>query len=257
VVDVCCDHEDSRRALAGDEVAPAEEQAPDAVPTFAIFFDYFFTIGAPVLVPFEDCDSVVYTTILNAMDFKTGAFKLVNNPIEWAGCICARENIAVHEQPPDKVLVLPAAAKASYLQIEDAVFLEQCTYLVEESLVVLDTNVLRHLKASDSIIFFRRRDFAIVFADPGYAVLYSLTLGSILRPINLFLGQRDACGMRFEVLCSMTDESAPSAANIQVLCLRFQLHIFAYGVHFTLLCLLKRFLLGIYKHSRGINHHIA
>lgn len=44
---------------------------------------------------------------INVLHLEASAFELVDDPAEGAGGVGAREDIFVHEETPDEILVLP------------------------------------------------------------------------------------------------------------------------------------------------------
>lgn len=61
---------------------------------------------------------------VNALDLETSTLKLVNDPAKRGGGISARENIFVHEQTPDQVLILPCLSQTSNLEKEDTIVIQ-------------------------------------------------------------------------------------------------------------------------------------
>ena len=107
----------------GNDSGPSQKEHPYAVPALPIGSDDLVFVGHPVLVPAPDGSGIVDTKNVDILDLKaiilelkssqqydtserTGA-NLANDPVQSARGISTREDIFVHEQAPDEVLVLP------------------------------------------------------------------------------------------------------------------------------------------------------
>ena len=67
-------------------------------------------------------------------------------PTKRAAGISTREDVLVHEQTPDQILVLPALTETGNLKDEETIIVEQVVDLLQESLVSPDADVLSHLE---------------------------------------------------------------------------------------------------------------
>jgi hypothetical protein len=54
---------------------------------------------------------------------------LSDNPVQSTACISARENVFVHKEAPDEILVLPYRADTSDLKEENTVIIEEVVNL--------------------------------------------------------------------------------------------------------------------------------
>lgn len=70
------------------------------------------------MVPGQNCDSVMGSTVFNGVDFKSSSLELFDVPSKRTGGIGTGEDVFVHEKSPHKVFVLPSSSKSSDLEIE-------------------------------------------------------------------------------------------------------------------------------------------
>lgn len=79
---------------------------------------------------------------------------LADNPVQSARSISTGEDIFVHEQAPDKVLVLPDGADTGNLEEENTIVVEEVVNLAQELTITSDTDMLQAL-ASVSLLLQR------------------------------------------------------------------------------------------------------
>ena len=128
--------------VPSDDGRIREEEDPDPIPALAVRLDHFLPVPDPVLVPPPDCRRVVHTEHVDVLHLEPGRLDLGHDPPERARRVRAREDVLVHEQAPDEVLVLPRRAEARDLEQENAVVVEQVVHLVQEDVVPTDADVL-------------------------------------------------------------------------------------------------------------------
>jgi hypothetical protein len=134
--------ENGGTALTRSNDGRGQEVRPDTEPAFSIFLDNLILVGEPVLVPTPESSRVVDTKNINVLDFKSDRLDLVDNPTKGATCIGTREDILVHEQTPDEILILPRGTEASNLKDEDTIVIEEVIDLAHERVVATNTDML-------------------------------------------------------------------------------------------------------------------
>lgn len=189
-----------RRALSGDDRAVCEEVLPDLkvkirqlwsrnlgvakksiaaypVPSHAVLANDLIPVADPVSVPSPQCSRVVHADGIEALDFEASTLELVDEEAEWSGSVSAREDVLVHEQTPDQILVLPRLTETSDLQKEDSIIVEHVVDLREESTKVANTNVLSHFETGNLLVAtFRNRNVAVVHAENAALLLWDSDL---------------------------------------------------------------------------------
>lgn len=211
------DLEEGSASLPGDDGGPGEEEDPDAVPAVTIGSDNLVLVRDPVLVPVPDGGRVVNTEDVNVLDLKAVIFELTNDPVESAACIGTREDIFVHEQTPDEILVLPDGADTSDLEDEDTIVVEEIIDLTQELTIATDTDVFSHLerdnlvKGTWSIL-----DITEVLAEnASLGGVNTVGLDAGVSEGGLLAGEGNAGSVDTVVLGSKGDEGTPSASNVQ------------------------------------------
>lgn len=179
-----------------------KEEDPDAVPPLAVRLEDLLLVGHPVLVPAEDSCRVVDTKHIDVLDFEASGLDLADNPTKRARRIRTREDVLVHEETPDEVLVLPVWAQASDLEQEDTVVVEKVVDLAEERLVAADTDVLSHLKRHDlGVRATAAGDVAVVEAEDTRARgVATVLLDTVVAELGLLLRDSDASDVAAVVL---------------------------------------------------------
>lgn len=183
-------------------------------------------------------DSVMDSTVFNSVKFKSLSFKLVGDPVEWAGGISTGEDVAVHEESPDEVLEMPDSSETGDLEVEDSLLLEEKFNLGKELGVVLDSDVLAHLKTGDDVVLVGGWDISVVHAEEVNLIRNSVFLGGFFPPNNLLLGEGDSSGGGSVVLGGVADEGSPTASDIEVLLSLLHLGVLADEVQLSGLSLL-------------------
>ena len=89
---------------------------------------------------------------VDASDLKPGAFQLIDDKAQGRTGICPREDVLVHKQAPDEVLILPRFAYPCNLQEENTIVIKHIIDLRKEAGEVPDANMLRHLETGDLLI---------------------------------------------------------------------------------------------------------
>ena len=93
-------------------------------PPFPILGFNLVPIRHPISIPPPQRRRIVNPNRVDAFDLEPRAFQFIDEPAQRARRVGSGEDVLVHEEPPDQVLVLPAFADAGDLQEEDAVVVE-------------------------------------------------------------------------------------------------------------------------------------
>lgn len=153
---------------------------------------------------------------VNALDLEAGALELVDNPAKRGGRVGAGEDVLVHEQTPDQILVLPRLAQTGDLQEEDTVIIQHVVHLHQELLEVPHTDVLSHLQASDLLVAAGNPGrITVVQAQNAALRLVNASLAqSVVAPFGLVAAQGDTRRVRTVVHRGVLDQRAPTAAQV-------------------------------------------
>lgn len=103
-----------------------------AEPSLAVLGLDLVAVTHPVPVPAPESGRVVNTDGVNSLDLETGGLKAVHDKAKRGTGIGTGEDVLVHEQTPDEVLVLPRLADTSDLQEEDTIVVEHVVNLAQE-----------------------------------------------------------------------------------------------------------------------------
>lgn len=79
---------------------------------------------------------------IDILYLEPSTLELSNDPSKGTRCVSAREDVFVHEEAPNEVLVLPGGTDTSDLENKDAVVVEEVIDLAEEGTIAADTDVL-------------------------------------------------------------------------------------------------------------------
>ena len=154
---------------------------------------------------------------IDPLDLEPGAFQLVHEPAQRRRRVRAGEDVLVHEEAPNQILVLPAFADAGDLQEEDAVVVEHVVDLFEEGGEVLDADVLGHFEAGDFIVAAGRDgDVAVVHAeDPALAFLDAGFSQGIVAPCCLVSSEGDSRRVGSVGGAGVFGERSPTTADVK------------------------------------------
>jgi len=213
---------------------------------------------------------------IDALNFETSALKFINEPTKRGRSISTREDIFVHEKPPDKVLLkpmsvifehpkqenfyylkLPRLSQTSDLQEEDSIILEHVVDLTQEGSKVSDTNVFGHFQASNLIIpSSGDRGIAVIHAQNlRLRFLNSIAAEARVPPCGLVAAKSDTGNVGAIVPGSETSESAPSAAKVEHTITILEINFLANDLEFVVLELFERFLLvDVGNNTRSVDH---
>ena len=87
-------------------------------------------VGHPIPVPSPQRRGVVHANGVDALDLEPGAFQPVDEPAQRRRRVRPGEDVLVHKEAPDQILVLPAFPDAGDLQEEDAVVVQHVVDLL-------------------------------------------------------------------------------------------------------------------------------
>lgn len=194
---------------------------------------------------------------VNALDLEASALQLVNDPAERSRSISTREDIFVHEETPDEILILPSLSETSDLEEEDTIVIKHVVNLGDESREVTDTDVLGHLKTGDLVVAALRDGNVTVVHAQNLALLLgdaNLAHGAV-APGGLVATKSDASNLGAVVLAGETGESAPAAANVQQSLVLLELNLLTDNGQLVVLELLQSLLrVDVRDNTRGVDH---
>lgn len=151
---------------------------------------------------------------VNGLNFKTSTFKPINDKAKRRTSIRTGENILVHEQAPDQILVLPRLAEPGNLQEENTVVVQHVADLGEEGGQVAHADVLGHLETGDLVVA-AGHDGGVTVVAADDAALGFLDAGleeGVVAPFGLVAAESDAGDVAAVVHAGIFGESAPAAA---------------------------------------------
>lgn len=188
-----------------------------SVPAVAVLGLDLVGVAQPVAVPVPQGRRVVHTDGVDSLDLKTSSLETVDNEAQGSARVGAGEDVLVHEQTPDEILVLPGLAETSDLQEEDSIVVEHIVDLRQESGEVAHTDVLGHLQAGDlavaarhagSITVVRAQNTALLIGDASVAQ-------TLVAPSSLVTAEGDTGDMGAIVNGSVLSQRAPATAEVQ------------------------------------------
>lgn len=194
---------------------------------------------------------------ITVLDLEAGALKLVNKPAQRSRGVSTWEDVFVHEQTPDEILVLPRLAETSNLQVENTIILQHVVDLLQELAKVTDTDVLSHLQTGDLVVAALRhwgvsvvhtQDVALFLGDADLAK-------GIVAPCSLVPSEGDTSSLGAVVDTGETGERAPAAAEIEKLLARLQADLLAHNSQLVVLQLLQSlFLVDVGDNTGSVDH---
>ena len=194
---------------------------------------------------------------VNRLALEPSALKAVEVKAEWGRCISSWEDVSVHEETPDEVLILPRLAEARNLQEEDSVVIEHIVNLSEERLEVTDTNVLSHLKAGDLVVAAGWNwDITVIHAQDSALLLWNASSAEAsVAPGSLVATKGNAGNVGAKVNAGELGKSSPSAANIEHSLAALEINLLADNGELVVLELLKGLLsVDVGDDARSVNH---
>ena len=188
-----------------------------AEPSRAVLGLNLLTVGNPVAVPLPQRRRVVHTDGVDALDLEAGGLKRVRDVAERSRGVGTGEDVLVHEQTPDEILVLPVLAEAGVLQEEHTVVVEHLVHLPEESTQLANTDVLGHLQTRDLLVAaLGDRDVSVVHAKDLALLLGNADVAhGLVAPGGLVAAERNTRDLSSVVDTGEAREGAPTAADVE------------------------------------------
>ena len=243
--------------LAGGDGRGSKEVLPDAEPALAVLGLDLVTVAHPVPVPAPEGGRVMHTDGVDGLDLKAGTLEAVHNETERGTGVGTGEDILVHEQTPDQVLVLPRLAETSDLQEESTVVVEHVVNLGQERREVADTDVLGHLETGDLLVStLNTGSIAVVTAQNATLGLLNTGLAeTVVTPGSLVTTKGDTSNVSTVVGGSVLGEGTPATAEIEDLVTGLDANLLTYNSQLVILELLKSLLLvDITDNTGGVDH---
>ena len=226
-------------------------------PLLAVLCLDLVLVGEPVAVPAPDGGGVVHADGVDALDLEADALEAADEEPKRRAGVGAGEDVLVHEQAPNQVLVLPAAAQARDLQKEHAVIIQHIVNLLEERREVAHADVLGHLEARDLVVAADGHgDVAVVGADDaalglGHAVLAQAGVA----PGGLVAAERHAGGAGAVPRRGVPRQRPPPAPDVQQRVVGVEPDLLAHHGQLVVLQLLQRlFFVDVADQPARVHH---
>lgn len=244
-------------SLARGNGGNGQEVLPDAVPADPVLGDNLLLVADPVAVPPPQSGRVVDADCVDALDFETGAFKLVDDPAQRRGGVGTGEDVLVHEETPGQILKLPGLAETGDLEEKDTVVVEHVVDLTCEAAEVTDTDVFGHFQAGDFVVAaLGDGDVAVVHAENSGLVLGDASLAeAIVTPGSLVAAESDTSDVSTVLDRGKLGQGAPATANVEHPLALLDVNLLADNGQLVVLELLERLLLvDVGNDARSVNH---
>ena len=197
------------------------------------------------------------TNGINSANLETSLLELINVPAERSRSISTREDVLVHEETPDQVLVLPALTETGELEDGNTIIIEHVVDLLHETLEVTNTDVLSHLETGDLVVLaLGDGDITVVHAQ-NLALLLGDASGaeSLVTPSGLVTAESDTSSLDTIVDGGEAGEGTPAAADIEQSLALLEVSLLADNGKLVVLELLKGLLLvGVRDDTGGVDH---
>lgn len=194
---------------------------------------------------------------VNGTDLETSLLELINVPAERSRGISTRENVLVHEETPDQVLVLPALTETGELEDSDTIIIEHVVDLLHETLEMTDTDVLGHLETGDLVVLaLGDGDITVVHAQ-NLALLLGNASGaeSLVTPSGLVTAESDTSSLDTIVDTGEAGEGTPAAADVEQSLAFLEVSLLANNGKLVILELLESLLLvGVRDDTGSVDH---
>jgi hypothetical protein len=151
------------------------------------------------------------------LNLKTAAFNLSDVPEKWARGIRTGEDVFSHEDSPDEVLILPESSQTCNLEEENTVVLEEWLNLSHEVLVVSDSNMLTHFKASDlvELLVHVHSQITVVEEDQVDFAFNAVFLYFLFSIFELTFGDSHTNTFNVEVFGAVNQPGSPSTTEVK------------------------------------------
>lgn len=228
-----------------------------SIPARAVLGLDLVLVADPVSVPSPESSRVVDANGVDSLDLEPGTLELVGKPAQWARGISTGEDVLVHEQTPDEVLILPGLTETSDLEEEDTIIVKHVVDLGEERTEVTDADVLGHLKAGDLVVAaLGNRDITVVHAQDLALLLWNASLAKgTVAPGRLVATEGDTSNLSTVVDTGKAGKGTPAAADVEKALARLEVNLFAHNSQLVVLELLEGLLrFDVRDDTRGVNH---
>ena len=228
-----------------------------AEPSLSVLRLNFLTVAHPVTVPAPDSGRVVNANGVNALNLETSTLELVDDKAKGSASVGTREDVLVHEETPDEILVLPRLTETSHLQEENTVIIEHVIDLSQEGVEVANTDVLRHLETGDLLVAsFGTGSITVVHTENAALGLIDTSLTeTIVTPLGLVTTKSDTSDVSTIVDRSVLSQSTPATAKVKNSVARLKTDLLANNGKFVVLQLLESlFPVDITDQTGGVDH---
>ena len=199
----------------------------------------------------------MHTDSVNALDLEASALERANKEVERSRSVSTGEDIFVHEQTPDEVLVLPGLTETSDLKEEDTIVGEHVADLAQELAEVTNADVLGHLETGDLV--------EATLGDGNIAVVHTENAGLLLgdagvaqttvAPGSLVAAESDTSSVGTVVDRSELGKGTPTTADVEHLLTGLEADFLADNGKLVVLKLLERFLsVDVGDDTRSVDH---
>lgn len=226
-------------------------------PSLAVLGLDLLAVAHPVSVPPPESGRVVNADGVNVLDFEASALKLVDEETKRGRSVGAGEDVLVHEETPDEILVLPGLPEAGNLEEEDTIVLKHVVDLAEEGGEVANTDVLGHLETGNSLVLaLWDGDITVVHAENLALLLRDAVLAkTVVAPGSLVATKRDTSDVSTVVDTGKLGQGTPATADVEHAVALLQLNLLADNRELVVLKLLQRFfLVDVGDDTRGVDH---
>lgn len=199
----------------------------------------------------------MHANSIDMLDLKSGTFQLVDEPAQGSRSVGTWEDVLVHEQTPDEVLVLPGLPETSNLQKKYAVVVQHVVNLLQELGEVTHADMFGHLQTGDLVVAaLGDWDISVVHAQDVALLLRDTNLAhSVVAPSSLVATKGNTSSPRAVVGAGKAGKGAPATANIQESLALLETDLLAHDSQLVVLELLKALLsVDVGDNSRGVDH---
>lgn len=243
--------------LAGGDGGSSKEVLPDAEPALSVLGLNLVLVTHPVSVPAPEGGRVVDTDGVNTLDLETSALKTVDDEAKRGRSVSTGEDVLVHEETPDEVLVLPGLAETSDLEEEDTIILKHVVNLGQEGREVADTDVLGHLETGDLLVTALNTGRITVIGanDTALRFLNASLTETIVTPGSLVAAKSDTGDLSAVVDGGVLSKSTPATAKVKHLVTGLDANLLTDNSKLVILQFLKSlFAVNVADDTGGVDH---
>lgn len=243
--------------LAGGDGRRSKEVLPDAEPALSVLSLNLVLVAHPVSVPAPEGGRVVDTDGVNTLDLEASALKTVDNEAKRGRGIGTGEDVLVHEQTPDEVLILPGLAETSDLEEEDTIILKHIVNLRQEGREMTNTDVLGHLETGDLLVTALNTGRITVIGanDTALRFLNASLAETVVTPGSLVAAKSNTGNLGAVVNGSVLGKSTPATAEVKHLVTGLNTNLLTDDGKLVILELLKGLLaVDVTDNTGGVDH---